>query len=205
MIKVFTFNTSVLEDDELFDEYMRDMSACRRQKIEAQRSRRNQILSLGAGVAIDMGLREYGLRERDMEYAENRYGKPCFKNCPEIHFNVSHSGNMAVAAFSDGPVGCDVEKIRDANLKIAERFFCREEYQYILAQSDPGLAFWRIWTLKESFLKAIGTGIGIPMNNFRLNLMEDRAKVLQTIDGHDYAFVEYTEDGYRIAVCEQIK
>lgn len=205
MIKTYTFNTAFLEDDTLFDEYMLNISPSRRQKIESLRFRCDKNLSLGAAITIDLGLRKYNLREKDMKYGKNQYGKPYFMDHPEIHFNISHSGTMAVAVFSDRPVGCDIERIQSANFKIAKRFFCQEENQYIMSQSDPHLAFWRMWTLKESFLKAKGTGIGVPMNSFRMCLTDDKAEVFQANDHHEYSFTEYTTDGYRIAVCEIVK
>lgn len=202
MTNIYTFNTVVLDDDTLYEEYVKDVSPFRRQKIESLRLRRDKNLSLGAAIATDLGLREYGLRERDMRQSKNQYGKPYFKDYPEIHFNVSHSGTMALAVFSDKPVGCDIEKMREANFKVAERFFCRSENQYIRSQSDPDLAFWRLWTLKESFLKALGTGIGIPMDSFLINVKDDKATVIQSLDDYEYSFSEYADNGYRIAVCE---
>ena len=202
MTKIYTFNTVVLNDDALFDEYFRQASPYRRGKIEALRFRKDKNLSLGAAAAMDMGLGEYGLRERDMQYCKNQCGKPCFAEHPEIYFNISHSETMALAVFSDRPVGCDIEKIREANFKLAERFLCPEENRYILSEADPELAFWRVWTLKESFLKALGTGIGTPMNSFCIKLTEAGAEVIQTIDENEYSFTEYMKDGYRIAVCE---
>ena len=204
-MKIYTFDAAALEDDALFDEYMKNVSPFRRRKIRSMKLRQGKNLSLGAGAAIDLGLRDYGLREKDMEYGRNQYGKPCFTGHPEIYFNVSHSGTMAIAVFSDRPVGCDIEKIREANLKIAERFFCREEYIYILSQPDRDFAFWRLWTLKESFVKAIGTGIGLPLDSFCMSLSGDKAEILQKTDEHDYSFFEYTAEDYRIAVCERIK
>ena len=205
MIKIYTFNAAVLEDDTVFDQYLKDASPFRRRKIESLRTRRDKNLSLGATIAIDLGLRDYGLRERDMEYDKNPYGKPYFKDYPEIYFNVSHSAATALAAFSNRPVGCDIEKMREANLKVAERFFHAEEKKYILSLTDPAPAFWRLWTLKESFLKALGTGMGVPMNSFRISLQGDRAEVFQTVDEHEYSFYEYTKDNYRIAVCETLQ
>ena len=204
MIKVFTFNAALLDDNSVFDEYAAKVSPYRLGKISSLKFKRDKMLSLAASIAIDKGLCEYGLCEKDMIYEKNKYGKPYFARFPDIHFSVSHSGNMAVAAFSEKEIGCDVEKLREADIKIAERFFRPEEKQYISSHRDQNFAFLRLWTLKESFLKALGTGISRPLDSFYISIADDKAKNLKTEDGHEYSFFEQTLDNYRIAVCEKI-
>ena len=82
-------------------------------------------------------------------------GKPESK----IHFNLSHSGGYIAAVVADCPVGIDVETKSDPDGRVAKRFFSGEEQQAILAAEDPQLAFRRIWTRKEAYVKCTGTGI----------------------------------------------
>ena len=204
MIKIFTFNASVLEDEALFEKYLKKVSPYRLEKIRSLKFKRDKMLSLAASIAIDKGLNEYSLFEKDMTYEKNKYGKPYFAPFPDIHFSLSHSGTMAIAAFSDREVGCDIEKLRSVDLKIAERFFCPEEKQYINSHTDPCFAFLRLWTLKESFLKALGLGLSRPLDSFCINISGDKAENLKTEDGHEYSFFEQTLDDHRIAACEII-
>lgn len=90
-------------------------------------------------------------------------GKPVLTE-DSLHFNVSHSGDLALLAVSrDAPVGVDLEKIdpsRDMQA-IARRYFHPNESKRLqeVAVSDRTPLFYRLWTLKEAYLKALGTGI----------------------------------------------
>jgi 4'-phosphopantetheinyl transferase len=82
-----------------------------------------------------------------------------------LEFNLSHTSNLALLAISiDRPVGIDLEEVRPMeNLtKLAARFFTVEEHQNILTADEAGRTelFFRIWTGKEAYLKAIGVGLG---------------------------------------------
>ena len=76
------------------------LSAARQNKIEKLRYAADKRLSLGAGLLLDYGLDQFGLKERDETFAAIENGKPCLKNHPEIQFNLSHSGSMVMAAFT---------------------------------------------------------------------------------------------------------
>jgi len=97
--------------------------------------------------------------------ATNRHGKPCIPECSTLNFNVSHSGGLAVIAFTTvGEVGIDVEAIRcdvDAE-EIASAHFTRTEAAEIEAAATPleqANTFLRLWTRKEAVLKATGCGL----------------------------------------------
>jgi 4'-phosphopantetheinyl transferase len=89
----------------------------------------------------------------------------------EIQFNISHTRGLAAAALaSRGAIGVDVEEIDDAkaDLAIAEAYFARSEVE-ILQQAPPSertRCFFRLWTLKEAYIKAIGKGLSAPLNSF---------------------------------------
>lgn len=164
-----------------------------------------KALSLGVGVLLHKALTEMGVEEPD-EVSMNEFEKPFYKEYPEIHFSLSHSGVMAMCAISDRPVGCDVEKIRERDLDIAKRFFTSEEYDLIKSQKTDELQtkmFFRIWTLKESFVKCIGTGLSTPLNEFSI-IPDWHGKITlnQTISNSEYNFVELNlDDGYKYSVC----
>lgn len=102
-------------------------------------------------------------------------GKPELAAPAGIHFNVSHSGGFAVLAFSwDGEIGVDVERIHPMEdmLDIAERFFSAEEAADLrsLPACERVDAFFRCWTRKEAYVKAVGDGLFIPLDSFRVTL-----------------------------------
>lgn len=75
-------------------------------------------------------------------------------------FNLSHSGDFVMLAISDTPIGCDIERLHKAIL--SRHVFHPNELSLLLSQPEGtarNQAFLRLWTAKEAFLKAIGTGI----------------------------------------------
>ena len=171
----------------LFDGAEGRLSEYRRDKAR----RKNGAEAAAAGLLLDYALREYGLCEREMEYIENEHGKPFFKNRPDIKFSLSHSGGYAVCVVSERNVGVDVEQHRDtkASLKIAERYFTGREYEYVKNHRNTKTAFFRLWTKKESLLKAIGTGISGGLGAYEV--LDDEITVGDTkfhfseIDGYE--------------------
>lgn len=89
-------------------------------------------------------------------------GKPVLRG-GELHFNVSHSGDLGLIAVARRRVGVDVEELRDMPnaAGLVERFFGLEEGgQFAALPEALKLAgFFRGWTCKEALLKAVGTGI----------------------------------------------
>lgn len=112
-----------------------------------------------------------GIGADKLSFSHSIYGKPCLAQYPDRPFNVSHSGDW-VALISGGTdeLGVDVEKISPIDLQIAERFFSPQENTYLAAQPvDQQLnTFYRLWTLKESYIKAIGTGLSLPLDSFAI-------------------------------------
>ena len=200
MLKTYFYDVSELDDDAIFEKYMREVSEYRKAKTEKMRFRKDKKLSLGAGILIGRGLCEFGLRECDMVYGTRENGKPFFENAPELRFNVSHSGTMVMCAFSDVEVGCDIEKIAEADMKIARRFFCEEEFDAIANAADRDVMFCRFWTLKESFMKCTGLGMKLPLNAFCIHLGDEITVTCDSVEG-EFEFKEFDTEGYCAAVC----
>lgn len=171
------------------------------------------IVNLGVSAVLDEALREYGLREKTVEIECGKYGKPRLKEYKDIHFNISHSGKYVMCAAANVPVGADVQENLGSKNIIAKRFFSREEYERIIACADDNEAaklFYRYWTLKESYVKALGVGIGDAFVNAVFvpdredgSLYDGGLKLLRSPDSdrRDFIFREYDLCGYRAAVC----
>lgn len=99
----------------------------------------------------------YKLSPEDIVLLKTENGKPYIKDHPDIHFNISHTNGAIAVAFSDSPIGVDVEKIRDFNLKITERFFTPYEKKHLFCKTpDTKRSFFEIWTKKEAYIKRYG-------------------------------------------------
>ena len=105
-----------------------------------------------------------GLKNNQLEFSTNEYGKPFLLN-HDVHFNISHAGDYIACAISDEPIGIDVETMKPFDIKIADRFFLPDEVAYIKAV-DKKQRFYEIWTKKESRIKWEGKGLHIPLSSF---------------------------------------
>jgi 4'-phosphopantetheinyl transferase len=94
------------------------------------------------------------------------HGKPQVVDAPQTSFSVSHAAGIGVIAIAHGDdtvVGIDIEHVqRRRNLAVlAARVLGPEEYAAFLATPPPSqlMHFLKVWTAKEAYLKAIGTGV----------------------------------------------
>ncbi len=100
----------------------------------------------------------------------DKNGKPYIENC-DIHFNISHCGNIIAYAFSNEEIGIDIEKIKPVSFSVAKRFFTLDEQKYVFGfvptnedfklfnDSRTFEKFYSIYTLKEAICKKSGIGI----------------------------------------------
>ena len=202
-IQVYTADVTELEDSQLYQVWYSRVCPARREKIDRIRFDSDKRLSLGAGALLEIALRVNGIQDFTLQYGEN--GKPQLAGRQDIQFNLSHSGTRVMCAVSDCGIGCDVERIRDIDLKLARRFFFSEEYEALARCGDSAHRndlFFRYWTLKESFMKATGLGFSLPLDAFCMILDGDMVSVRQSVDSRRYYFHEYNRgDGYRYALC----
>jgi 4'-phosphopantetheinyl transferase len=105
--------------------------------------------------------KKHSIDNSQIKIRRGEYGKPFLQN-NIIHFNISHSEEWVICAISDSPIGIDIEKIVPINTEIGKRFFSKKEYLELFKKKDEKEKleyFYRIWTLKESFIKAEGLGL----------------------------------------------
>ncbi len=93
------------------------------------------------------------------------HGKPYFPSHPDVHFSVSHTGNLWVCAFADREVGLDVQEHRENDdptrlARLAKRWFSDGERRVLDNCGYDPAEFYRIWARKEAFVKFTGDGIG---------------------------------------------
>lgn len=98
-------------------------------------------------------------------------GRPSLGRSSRLHFSTSHADDLAVVAVARGRrVGVDIEHIRpiDGALEIAEGLFANQEIALLRSTSGASRnrVFLELWTRKESFVKAAGGGLSIPLDRF---------------------------------------
>jgi 4'-phosphopantetheinyl transferase len=146
----------------------------RAERFSFDNLKRSYVLSRG-GLRILLA-HYLGCSPNEIELSYGPKGKPALRPATRIRFNTSHSGQMAIHAFTyDCELGVDVEQLRELDdpEAIAARFFSSAEVSELLSlrPDDRGLAFLRCWTRKEAYVKSIGDGLAIPLNHFQVTLL----------------------------------
>jgi 4'-phosphopantetheinyl transferase len=157
---------------ELLDKNERE----RAQRFHVDADRRDYIAAhalLRAMLAFHWGRPSVSWR-----FVSDAGGKPRIDplmKAPEIDFNLSHTrGLVAAAVGPHGAIGVDVEEIEEAkaDFAVAEAYFAPAEAELLkgAATADRPLLFFRLWTLKEAYVKAIGAGLAAPLDSFAFTL-----------------------------------
>ncbi len=150
----------------------------RAQRFRAPQHR--QRFTAARGILRHILARYLRQSPREIHFESGAFGKPCLQDPAErsLHFNVSHSGQWAVYAVSrDLEVGIDLEEDRDSldYAGLAERICSPEELTVFqnLSQTEQRAAFFRCWTRKEAFVKALGHGFSFPLQNVTVTFTSD--------------------------------
>ena len=193
MIYTWAADVAPLLDPIIYEAYYREVPQWRQEKADRIRFSEDRALSIGAYVLYQKALRESGLST-------------------EMCFNLSHSGHYVLCSIADEKekrTGCDLEKIGTPGMKVARRFFCSSEWQYIREQEsgeEQTEAFYRYWVLKESFMKATRLGMKLGLDQFEIGFSKEGSPYLLKQPEEfpqRYYFKEYTiaDIPYKIAVC----
>ena len=143
-----------------------------------------------------------GTDAKKLRFSYSPSGKPSLFNRDDIHFNISHSADLALFAFSpDRPVGVDVENERPVRrlLDVAQRFMTEEELR-ILAETPAdkrNSEFLRSWVVREARLKAEGKGVwagvsGTPSNHISHRLFTPKPSYIAAVAAPDSDWRLYT-------------
>ena len=205
MLEIRFSDSEILRDPALFADAYARVSAARRAKVDRLKADGPRRLSLAAGLLLADTLAGLGVAGAMAEEEEDENGKPFLPRCPELHFSLSHSGTAAMCAVADRPVGCDIQRMAPRSLRLAERYYTAAEQERIFSRATDEARlemFYRIWTLKESFLKCIGLGLDAPLTAFSVVPDGPNIALQQTFDTFRYAFSEPDAGaGYCSAVC----
>lgn len=136
---------------------------------------------------------------RQLRLVRGERGKP-FDADGVLQLSVSHCAGFAACVVSVGgaPVGVDAEPIRAVRGGVAARCFTETEQRMLAASEMPDLAFTRLWTLKESFVKMTGEGLAASLRTVEFSFAADQILAADAATG----YTQYlTPDGYVVSVC----
>ncbi len=200
MLKLFAMKNTLFNDDATFERQLALVGDERRKKVNSLALREKKNASLAAGVILPLALKACGI-SGEIEVERGLWDKPKLTSPQGVFFNLSHSGEWTVIAISDNEVGVDIQQVKPLNMRLATRFFSENE-QKILAEAgdDAGQLFYRLWTVKEAYLKAVGTGLSRPLNSFSVRMTAGGAKLADGEVGEGWLVSEFDcFEGYALA------
>lgn len=150
------------------------------------------------------------LKSRDIAYSEDlriekgKYGKPYLAEYPDVKYNISHADGIAACMVSDSECGIDCEKVRNLREGVLRRAFSEREREMIasVAEAERDLLFFRLWTLKESYIKAIGTGLSYPLETAEFLL--NSGEIHTNIKGWHFRQHILRDNKYVVSICEKL-
>ena len=198
MVHLYATDIRNLTDPKEDPAKLDELSAERKCRIMKYLKAEDRKRSLGAGLLLNEILPRYGVSPAGIRIGED--GKPEVEG---IFFNLSHSDNIVICAIAEKEVGCDVEKIVKAPEGVAERFFHPSEAEYIKAcmGEERDHRFFRIWTMKESYIKMTGEGMRLSFGRFEFLLESENTKVRRDGKILSCHIMEYDIPGYKVSVC----
>lgn len=188
---ILYMNVELFADKKQFEKGIKLVSKNRKEKIMSYSNPSTARLSLGAGVLLYMAMERCGMLEKMEKIKIAPHGKPYLEGS-DFHFSLSHSGTFAVCAYSNSPIGVDLQIIKEKLPKHLEKILSIQEKCYLseLQEEERKLAFFRLWTRKESLVKWDGRGLHIPLNKLNFAVRGNLLDIL-TFDGHKLFFEEF--------------
>lgn len=187
--------------------YARYLSGARRREAEQRKKESARQLYLAAEVLLNRSLELEGCGiALPAAYTRNPYGKPCLAPEAGICVNWSHSGTWAVCALSDREVGIDLQETgKEPGDALVRRTLQPEELDFYRQAPEERRKrlFYEYWTVKESFLKAVGTGFHMPLDAFYIRMENGVPETVQRAGGRTYTcrLLDFADRDYAAAFC----
>lgn len=196
-------------EPELLQELLCHVAVKKKQKIARLIKQDDVYRTLLADILVrSIICRKLKLKNSEIDFSNNLYGKPYLCNAINFHFNVSHSGEWIACAVDKKQIGVDIEKIAPIDsISISESFFSNEEYNALLIKNgnERLTYFYELWTMKESYIKAVGKGLAIPLHT--VVLKKNRQNYMEIEDLNSkiqyYCKQYYVDDLHKLFVCSE--
>ncbi len=186
-IHLWMINPLKVTDKRLLDLYRTELNEEERNKVDRYRFEKHQHDALITRIFIRDILHHYtgGVRNR-FEFTKGEHGRPDLSPSTPLQFNLSHTQELIICAVAyqqesetEFLLGADCEHIDRNNdiINIADRYFSPSEVEelFSLPSSQQRSRFFDYWTLKESYIKACGQGLAIPLDSFSFHIQDQQA------------------------------
>lgn len=192
-------------EETFFWSLLNDQEKEKANRYKISKPRREFIITRGLlkkllGQYLSLNVIEINLEVTD-------HGKPFFKNAENIYFNISHSENLGVIAFTkNSEMGVDVEYMEEIKNyeDLVKRFFSKAEYEQFtkLKKNMQKKAFYTAWTKKEAYIKAIGYGFHHSLASFVVSFDQGHEEYkYENVDWN--LFTDEIKPGYMFSVMKK--
>ncbi len=207
MAEIFALKIEKQLDESLFQRLLQHVNPEKRTRVRRFLRWEDAHRGLFADLLIRRHIVEsLGMKNQEISFSFNEFGKPSLVGEEGFHFNLSHSGIWVVCAIDREPVGVDVEKVAPIDFGISRNFFNEDEHLDLMSHNEPDKLsyFFTLWTLKESYIKAEGKGLSIPLDSFSMRAVDPRninIRVLGQTDANRFFKLYDIHRDYKLAVC----
>ena len=164
-------------------------------RSERYRFEKDRLACLTSFLLLLYGLSDKGITEFP-QILKNRYGKPFFAES-SLHFNISHCSKAVCCAVSGNNIGADIQDTVTDFESIIGVVMSEREQNLIRSSDDPCITFTKLWSLKESYVKYLGTGLGNNMAETEFLCGDDSFTV------HGCRFTVKAFDCCQVSVCTE--
>ena len=206
-MNLFYINTNEIQDkflDTINKKYISQKEKQLLEKYIREKDKKNKLCSIF--LQKYMYHNKFQIPIENIKFQYNTYGKPAIlKGRDNYNYNISHDHNIVVGISDISPIGIDIIYIdRKKNFKYLKNCFAKSEWKHINQSTNKDKTFSIYWSLKEAYLKCIGTGIGkkklmdyhFDIQNIKKIMLYINGKIIQNI-----YFKILEKDGYIIAIA----
>lgn len=176
-------------------------------KYQVEHQKGLSLLGYGLKEKYCLNINEKEIK-RKIKHGE--HGKPFLDGYQDIHFNISHCDGLVACAFSDKPVGIDLERSADVKDSMVKRVLTQREQAtlagYKKNDADYKEIFYRFWTLKESYIKWDGSGFFKDPKevSFEIRFGADHTSVqIQCSDPNVHFYQEHLKENVILSICKE--
>ena len=154
--------------------------------LNLSRVERNNKLHKEAFSLLEKNLIEkFHFKKEDLKYKYGRKGKPYLEKSP-LNFSISHCNEVVVCSVNKMKIGIDIEDIKNINKYVISKTLTEVERKNMEFSNRRDEYFFRLWTLKEAFIKCIGQGLSYGMRNVEFKISDNDTNILCNINGFNF-------------------
>lgn len=199
MVYVYAADIRNLKDPKKYPELLQNLTSKDKTEILDSRYINKRIGYLGLALLLKEVFSRHKIS--DSVCLADIYKNPILD---KFYISFSSSKNLIICAVSEHEIGCDIEKIREAPQNLPTIYFSKLERDYLKSFQSQYIdeEYYRLYTLKESYIKMTGEQIARPAKTFEVVIGED-IEIYRNDQTEICWIEEYYIPGYQLSVCSK--